>query len=1099
MISSFSQYRIFRKCPRKWFYKAIFADARSKDPLRHEAYILSKLQSIYAWRGQIVDYVLTNYIIPALNSGRRPTLREALKSAKELFNLQKAFGLRHGVREPEMCISKLGPEFAAFFKIEYGEPVMDADFDAAWADVERALRNVWSFAEMRERVRNAKYRIAQRNLIFDHCGGKIRAVPDMVVFFEDQPPLIVDWKVHTFGVHDYLDQLSTYAIALMRANPHMDFPSRSQSYKPHELELVEAQLLSASLRSYSLTEEDIHRTEERIAEGIVTLQLACDGKDTQELRAEEFPTAHDQRTCQTCPYRKICWNYTVMNTTATNVFRIEALESYLANYRLYRVRGLLPGDEDYYRNLNTLCSRLSRDTRSPVTSVVRGDDAFVVIREGAPEPSAQHRLVRAMAVLERGDEVFTLNFRDLTPDTRHIALRFLQFSLQDAFWRHHDLWQPHPGGTFFEKRPAHGGYTIGIHRGFLVRVIDLGEQGFGLCVDARHKYVSKRPLPVTLNRRAFGERYKTRHAIYHYGHEWYQIRLEELNDLTVTELQIPKDGKSLSLLEYVQVNSRKPLPSELAHLPKDTSVVHYYNGRDDMMAAPSALCYPVFDTNAPEVKREHGRTLLKPHIRHQMIEEFTHRYLSELRLDGKIFRLAQKAVEIPKRYFRVPDLKFGNEKVLSLNGARGAISATLSDFGDKRLELLRDKSAGFFVTDPLQQQFFFMPESIQQSWGERFLRDLTAAVDAFYPQANGYDPIVIPYKDSCGPTWVDQAQAVIAAASEHNARGGFAVVMLHQPGERRSRKEDPAAAFILRRLWEDFDIRGAVMHTDTGSGAYVLVHGRNGELEYVVRDNKRPKLEGYVRNVALNKVLLTNEKWPFVLAEPLHADVTIGVDLKAQHVGFTLVGQNGRYIDTLIKKTRFREHLRPEEFEKYFVEIIRRYHDRTGEFASIIVIHRDGRMFESELTGAHTGFKRLLDDGFVAPAASLTCVEIGKSSFTSLRLFDLVRRSGQRDLVQNPRIGQAFIPTANEGYLVTTGYPFDRQGTVLPLHVQKVDGTLGMEQILEDIFRLAMLTWSKPEDCTRYPITIKLNDRRLFEDAGEYDESEVELQEEVEQ
>lgn len=55
---------------------------------------------------------------------------------------------------------------------------------------------------------------------------------------------------------------------------------------------------------------------------------------------------------------------------------------------------------------------------------------------------------------------------------------------------------------------------------------------------------------------------------------------------------------------------------------------------------------------------------------------------------------------------------------------------------------------------------------------------------------------------------------------------------------------------------------------------------------------------------------------------------------------------------------------------------------------------------------------------------------------------------------------------------------------------------MSLSDILEDIYWLTVLAWTKPDDCTRYPITIKLNDRRLFEDAGEFDEHEVNLYEE---
>jgi len=784
-----------------------------------------------------------------------------------------------------------------------------------------------------------------------------------------------------------------------------------------------------------------------------------------------------------------------MTTTSTNVFKIEGIDRYSAKYRLYSVRGLAPDGDDYHRNINLLAQRVARNLRAPVMPLLK-EKPFLVIREGAAEPPSSHQLVRATAVVERQDEVLTLNFAMLDAETRPIALRFLQFALQGAFWRHHHLWQPQTGGTFFERNAARVGRSIGLHRGFLARIIDLEDEGFGVCIDVRHKYVSTRPLPSFVDRRQFANRFRGGHVIYRYGHEWFQVRLEEINDLTVTEFVITKDGKRLSLLEYVQVHSEKPLPPELAHLPKDCSVVHYFNSRDEKMAAPSGLCYAAYSTSHPDVRREHGRTLLPPQDRLRSAQEFREQYLTELKLDNVSYRLGQRPMRTPAKSFRVPDLLFQNNVVLSVNGTEGAVTTTLEWYGRKRLELLKDKSAGFFTESSFQKQFFFIPESIWQSWGPKFFQDLVGEVNSLYPQEHGYEPQVIRYNDSRGPTWVDQGLAIASAARERNCRGGFAVVMLHDTRPQYERKEEELAAFVLRKLWADFDIRAAVMHTHTGSRAYQLTRDARGERVYGVAREMRGRLDGYLRNVALNKVLLTNEKWPFVLANRTHADITIGVDLKSQHVGFTLIGQGGRHIDTRIRETRFHELLRAEEFQKHLYEIVRQYNEATGEFASTIVVHRDGRMFELEIVGAHRGLEQLRDDGFVAPNATLTCIEIAKHSFTSLRLFAL-SPAGACEVISNPTIGQYFTPTPNDGYLVATGKPFARQGTVLPLHIHKLEGPVPIDEILEDVFSFTNLAWSQPEGCTRNPITIKINDRRLTEDAAEYDETEIELQEEA--
>lgn len=785
-----------------------------------------------------------------------------------------------------------------------------------------------------------------------------------------------------------------------------------------------------------------------------------------------------------------------MNTTETNIFRIENLEGYSAQYRLHPIRGLAPDDEDYFRNLHTLSYRLARELRTPATFLQRDGKAFVVLRSDAATPKSSYSLVRATAVLDAPSDIMELDFSKLDPETRPIALRFLTFVVQGAFWKHHDLWQPHAGGTFFEKSADAVNNGVGVHRGFLARVIDLGSEGFGVCVDVRHKYVSIRPLPVNLSRKLFNEQFKTRHAIYHYGRDWFQIRLEECNDLSVTEHSISADGKRWTLLEYVLAHTTKPHTAELANLPKDCSVVHYFNGSSQKMAAPSALCFPVFDTESPQVRREHARTIIPPHVRLSIIDEVTAKYLRKLKLDGQDFSLSAIPVTPPKRMFGMPDLEFGHGRVLTANGTPAAIQVGIEEVGKKRIALLRDKSVGFFSTGALQQQFFLIPQSIYGSWGPQFLTALAAAVDAFYPLEHGFSPRVISYNDSRGPTWVDQAQAIIAAAREAEISRGFAVIMLHQPGTRQPRKQDQLAAYVTRKFFEEFDIRAATMHSETGSNSYTLVHQKNGSAAYLPHQDRRSKLDAYLRVVALNKVLLSNEKWPFVLAQPLYADVTVGVDIKSQHVGFTLIGRGGRYIDTRIRRTRFREQLRADEFEKHLFEIIKQYHEREGEFATNIVIHRDGRMFETERFGAAKALTRLKENGFVAPTAALTCVEIGKHSYTSVRLFDVRKERGRPDYVRNPHIGQYFIPTADEGYLVSTGYPFDRVGTVLPLHVRRVEGPLPMEKLLQDIFWQTTLAWSRPDDCSRYPVTIKINDRRLFEDAGEYDEIEIELQEE---
>jgi len=143
------------------------------------------------------------------------------------------------------------------------------------------------------------------------------------------------------------------------------------------------------------------------------------------------------------------------------------------------------------------------------------------------------------------------------------------------------------------------------------------------------------------------------------------------------------------------------------------------------------------------------------------------------------------------------------------------------------------------------------------------------------------------------------------------------------------------------------------------------------------------------------------------------------------------------------------------------------------------------RLYDCELEGIKQAITTLKIQGILSEDVTLTILEISKSAPAILRLFDIVGQENQS--VNNPKIGFYHIIN-NDGYLCSTGRPFSRQGTVKPLHIRYVEGEIPFEFCLEDIFYLAALTWTKPDDCSRYPITTKLNDRRLSEDASEYDE-----------
>jgi hypothetical protein len=613
-----------------------------------------------------------------------------------------------------MSPTKAGTAFAAWHAIEYAEPITDVDIDMAWRDVELALQNLCAMTELWDLLWAASRCIVQRPLQFESFRVKVKAIPDLIAFYADAPPLIIDWKVHTRGSYGSRSQLALYALALARCRPHRDFPSPSRIGDPTELRLLEVQLLTGQQRFYRLCDED--------------------------------------------------------------------------------------------------------------------------------------------------------------------------------------------------------------------------------------------------------------------------------------------------------------------------------------RAAPAPLCYPVVDLDC--VRGKHRLTMPAPHRRYGLTRQYARHYLQNLRLGDTRIEVDLHPLRVRRCTITVPDLRFGHGQVLSVRGTPGARQINLAKLGEARLAMLRDERAGFYVNTPLDRQYIIIPRSICDSMGDPFLNGLKATTDSLFPQPGGYCPTVIPWNDHGKKSFVRQAHAVFEAVASFCVQPGYGVVMLHRTNDRAHRQEDQLAAAVVRELFERHQLRVGVIHCDTVRECYREVLQSDGQRRYYPDPSQRGRLSGYLRNVALNKILLINHKWPFVLADRLHADITIGIDVKNNTCGLLAVGRFGADIRPFLKTSRQQEQLQSLQIKKYLCEVLRDEASATSEPIRTIVIHRDGTLWPTELEGLQQAIVELKREGVIPLEATLTVLEIPKSSPVPLRLYDVTEGPNSRSWIENAEVGDCYIVDDTEAYLCTTGQPFLRQGTARPLHVKRVAGPL---------------------------------------------------------
>jgi hypothetical protein len=301
---SYSASKMFLHCPRKWFYHEVVADGRNKDELQKEATYLKKLQSVYAWRGSLVDYVISSYAVPKLNKkeliDENALVQYALITAdKQVEAAQRYDRVKQDENENDF----------QFYDIEYGGKLSPEEIEKAKGEISQSLRNFAHSSFMSDFRKDGNYIASQRMLKRTEDGVTISATPDLIAFYESDQPQIVDWKVQTSSHVDHWRQLALYCMMLTRVDPHRDFPQKWHETlsDPKKIRLLEFQLLQSYERPYQLEDADIVEIENYIYTSSNKMKHLLNGRKYPAVKPEDIPTTTNPANCARCQFRRICW------------------------------------------------------------------------------------------------------------------------------------------------------------------------------------------------------------------------------------------------------------------------------------------------------------------------------------------------------------------------------------------------------------------------------------------------------------------------------------------------------------------------------------------------------------------------------------------------------------------------------------------------------------------------------------------------------------------------------------------------------------------------------------------------------------------------
>jgi hypothetical protein len=767
-----------------------------------------------------------------------------------------------------------------------------------------------------------------------------------------------------------------------------------------------------------------------------------------------------------------------MSDHAITLFEVRNAPNLILDYRLVAIEGFLgatQGDDDLVeRNLNLLAKLVAIKEQSPVAIVRQDGTPYLAMPAGKTLSATEYSLAPSVVSLKTKDGVHRLRLED--QDRRHIALKFLEFSLRGPLHRNSELWSSSPR-TFLRKRPVNfreSDREVDLFEGFHFH-LRFFENRLFLGVNLSYKYIDSSWL-VDRYKPEDLRRLKMRHLLYHFGNQLYVVQLLDVLNQSISTARFTPNGsrEAISVFDYTKSAWKDNPPQWINALNPDSLAITYRSpGRDQTRFAAAALAKLVHRTDDPEASLLHRRSIKQPSERFRFTHDIVQRYFSHARFGETDLDISSNPHTVSPKYFPVPPLEFGQGQILRVSSQPTSGTISLKDLPSKRMSMLLDPQAGFAVTSPLDAQYILIPQTLNREIAADLRKNLEATVRGFIHSPYKLDAVL--YDDRNARTLKQQVDAITGALTTTRVSHGHGILILPAHANRGLHN------YVKAKLNNTIQVQCISAHKASGFYRTVL-RGQRSEAE--VRPELRGKYTSYLRYTALG-LLIVNRQWGWVLPNGTHYDAYISFDVLNNHAAFSFFYKGGKECFVRTHPSRQKEKLLRPQVRQIVYEALKQDIGR-GVTISSLVLRRDGRLFESEWLGFRDAIDQLMNERLLSSNILVGAVEVQKTSTNGIRIAKL-----GLDGLRNPKIGVALELSSSEGIVCNTGYPFRLNGSVNPLHVRVVRGNLSLAKVLEDTFRMSLLAYPVPDRVMRLPIDMKLCDEFLRAIASESDEDEA--------
>ena len=302
-----------RRCRRKYWFKHIYASPTSKwGSPRREIYILSNVQTLEQWRGNLVHTVIQDYVVPRLQHGIIPSEADLQAFALDRARRQLNFSSSKSYRETGMTKTKGGDSYTAIWEDEFKSPASRLTKTEAVEEIKLALANLLRLPGPLEELRRSSWIVPEATIRLEENGIPVVGKIDLMAVCTNASQILklVDWKLDRKQRHDYAPQLWLYAYLFDSADRYQNASYHYQHIptwvKGLPKNLIEMNLLYGSIIEHDWSDRRIKEAKDRIFRGTHRIRVLLDGRNPKQIQGGELSVTENSNNCDFCPFRQPC-------------------------------------------------------------------------------------------------------------------------------------------------------------------------------------------------------------------------------------------------------------------------------------------------------------------------------------------------------------------------------------------------------------------------------------------------------------------------------------------------------------------------------------------------------------------------------------------------------------------------------------------------------------------------------------------------------------------------------------------------------------------------------------------------------------------------